>query len=54
MAIDHYSKWCEAKHVKKHIITTTMKFIEKIIICKFGIPNYAFTNIGESAWLNLI
>jgi hypothetical protein len=46
VAIDHYSKWCETKHVQEHIIATAMRFIEKEIICRFGIPKYVFIGNG--------
>jgi hypothetical protein len=38
MAIDHYSKWCETKPVKEHTIIVVAKFLEKQIICRFGVP----------------
>jgi hypothetical protein len=25
--IDHYSKWCEAKHVKEHIVAIVARFL---------------------------
>jgi hypothetical protein len=46
MAIDHYSKWCEVKNVKKHTTIIVMNFFEKEIIWKFGIPKYVFTDNG--------
>jgi hypothetical protein len=33
MAIDHYSKWCEAKAKPNHIVAIVAKFIEDEIIC---------------------
>jgi len=48
VAIDHYSKWCEARHVKNHDVTIVVKFLEKEIICKFGVPRFILTDIrGE-------
>lgn len=29
MAINHYSKWCEAKPVKEHIVIIVAKFLEE-------------------------
>jgi len=34
IAIDHYSKWCKARPVKNHDVTTTAKFLEEEIVCK--------------------
>jgi hypothetical protein len=46
VAIDHYLKWCEAKVVHDHTITTTAKFFEKDIICKDGVPKLILTDNG--------
>ncbi len=46
MAIDDYSKWCEAKVVVDHDAETTIKFLEDEIIYKFGMPKYVLTNNG--------
>jgi hypothetical protein len=34
VAIDHYSKWCKARPVKNHDVTTVAKFLEEEIVCK--------------------
>ncbi len=52
--IDHYYKWCEVKPVKKHIVATVARFLEKEIICRFGVPKYVLLIMGENGWLNLI
>ncbi len=39
VAIDHYSKWCEAHLVREHDVVTIAKFLEDEIICQFGMPN---------------
>ncbi len=46
MAIDHYSKWCEAKAMMDHDIEIATKILEGEIICKFGVPKYILTNNG--------
>jgi hypothetical protein len=46
VAIDHYSKRCEAQLVKKHDALTTSKFLEDEIICRYGVPKYILTNNG--------
>jgi transposase-like protein len=46
VAIDHYSKWCEARLVKDHDVTTTTRFLEEEIICRFGVPKFIFTDNG--------
>jgi hypothetical protein len=33
VAIDHYSKWCEAKVELDHIVAIVAKFLEDEIIC---------------------
>jgi hypothetical protein len=38
VAIDHYSKWVEAKVVANHKIKTIIRFIEDDITCGFGVP----------------
>jgi hypothetical protein len=42
IAIDHYLKWCEAKHIKE----TITKFLGKKIICKFGVPKCVLIDNG--------
>ncbi len=46
VAIDHYSKWCEAKAVSDHGAKTTASFLEDDIICKYGVPKLILTNNG--------
>ncbi len=46
MAIDHYSKWCEAKAVADHGAKTAARFLEDDIICRYGIPRFILTNNG--------
>jgi hypothetical protein len=38
VAIDHYSKWFEARPIKDHDVATVARFLEEEIICKFGVP----------------
>jgi hypothetical protein len=33
VAIDHYSKWCETRFMKKHDVVTIAIFLEEEIIC---------------------
>jgi hypothetical protein len=37
VAINHYSKWCEARPVKDHDAAIAARFLEEEIICKFGV-----------------
>jgi hypothetical protein len=46
VAIDHYSKWCEAKAVADHGAKTVTIFLEDDIICKYGVPKFVLTNNG--------
>jgi hypothetical protein len=46
VAIDHYSKWCEAKAVADHSAKTASRFLEDNIICKYGVPRFILTNNG--------
>ncbi len=50
VAINHYSKWCVACHVKEHDTTIVTKFLEEEIICRFGIPKYIFIDNGNE-WM---
>jgi hypothetical protein len=50
VAIDHYSKWCEARPIKDHDAPIAAKFLEEEIICRFGVPKLIFTNNG-SEWM---
>jgi len=48
VAIDHYSKWCEAKAVADHGAKTAAKFLEDDLICRYGVPGFILTdNRGE-------
>jgi hypothetical protein len=46
VAIDHYSKWCEARPIKDHDATTAARFLEEEIICRFSVPRFIFTDNG--------
>jgi len=46
VAIDHYSKWCEAKAVADHSVKTASRFLEDDIICRYGIPIFILTDNG--------
>jgi hypothetical protein len=46
VAIDHYSKWCEAKAVGDHGAKTAASFLEDDIICKYGVPKFILTDNG--------
>ncbi len=39
VAIDHYSKWCEAKAVADHGAKIAARFLEDDLICRYGVPN---------------
>ncbi len=46
VAIDHYSKWCEAKAVVDHGAKTAARFLEDDLICRYGVPRFVLTNNG--------
>jgi hypothetical protein len=46
VAIDHYSKWCEAKAVADHGVKTAARFLEDDIICRCGVPKFVFIDNG--------
>ncbi len=46
VAIDHYSKWCEAKAVADHGARTTAKCLEDDLICRYGVPSFILTDNG--------
>jgi len=46
VAIEHYSKWCEAKAVADHGARTTARFLEDEIICRYGVPKFVLTDNG--------
>jgi len=46
VAIDHYSKWCEAKVVADHGAKTTARFLEDDVIYRYGVPKFVLTDNG--------
>ncbi len=46
VAVDHYSKWCDAKAVADHGAKTTAKFLEDDVICRYGVPKFVLTDNG--------
>jgi hypothetical protein len=52
VAIDHYSKWCEAKAVVDHGAKTVARFLEDDIICKYRIPKFVLTDNGGNGLQN--
>jgi hypothetical protein len=46
VAIDHYSKWCEAKAVADHGAKTTARFLEDDLICRYGVPSFMLIDNG--------
>jgi hypothetical protein len=46
VAINHYSKWCEAKAVADHGARTTARFLEDDLICRYGVPGFILTDNG--------
>ncbi len=46
VAIDHYSKWCEAKAIVDHGAKTAARFLEDDLICRYGVPKFILTNNG--------
>jgi hypothetical protein len=46
VAIDHYSKWCEAKVVADHGAKTAASFLEDDVICRYGVPKFILTDNG--------
>ncbi len=49
VAIDHYSKWCEAKAMVDYVAKIAIKFMEDEIIYRFGVPKYVLIDNG-SKW----
>jgi hypothetical protein len=47
VAINHYSKWCEAKAIADHGVKTTVGFLEDDIICRYGVSKFVLTNNGR-------
>jgi hypothetical protein len=46
VAIDHYSKWCEAKAIVDHGAKTATRFLEDEIICRHGVPKFVLIDNG--------
>jgi hypothetical protein len=46
VAIDHYSKWCEAKAVANHGAKTAARFLENDLICRYGVPKFILIDNG--------
>jgi len=46
VAIDHYSKWCEAKAVADHEAKTAARFLEDDLICRYRVPKFVLTDNG--------
>jgi hypothetical protein len=46
VAINHYSKWCEAKAVADHGARTAARFSEDDLIYKYGVPQFILTDNG--------
>ncbi len=46
VAINHYSKWCEAKVVADHEAKTATRFLEDDIVCRYGVPKFVLTGNG--------
>jgi hypothetical protein len=46
VAIDHYSKWCEAKAGVDHGAKTAARFLEDDLICRYGVPRFVLTDNG--------
>ncbi len=46
VAIDHYSKWCEAKAIADHGAKTAARFLEDDLICRYGVPRFVLTDNG--------
>jgi hypothetical protein len=46
VAIDHYSKWCEAKAVADHGAKTVTRFLEDDLICRYGVPSFVLIDNG--------
>jgi len=44
VAIDHYTKWCEAKAVVDHGAKTAAMFLEDDVICRYGVPKFVLTD----------
>jgi hypothetical protein len=54
VAIDDYSKWCEAKVVLDHGVKTIARFLENDIVCTYGVPKFIFTDNGGAVKFDVI
>jgi len=50
VAIEHYSKWCEAWPIKEHDAYTIVKFLEDEVICRYGVLKYILTD-NDCEWM---
>ena len=46
MAVDYFSKWVEAQSFKKLGAKQMTRFIEKNLICRYGVPHHIVTDNG--------
>jgi hypothetical protein len=46
VAIDHYSKWCEAKVVANHEAKIAARFLEDDLIYRYGVPKFVLIGNG--------
>ena len=47
VAVDKFTKWVEAKPIKKLDGTTTLKFVKDLVV-RFGVPHNIITNNGTN------
>jgi hypothetical protein len=47
VAIDHYSKWCEAKAIADHSAKIASRFLEDDIIYRYGVPIFILIDNGR-------
>jgi len=46
VAIDRYSKWCEAKAIADHGAKTAARFLEDDLIYRYGVLGFVLTDNG--------
>jgi len=46
VAINHYSKWCEAKAIVDHGAKIAARFLEDNLIYRYGVPSFVLTDNG--------
>jgi hypothetical protein len=46
VAIDHYSKWCEANAIVDHGAKTVAKFLKDDVICRYGVSKFVLIDSG--------